>query len=195
MDEHNDPDISLLETFAAKALTARSQGYAGSVSASHCCSLSAVSDEVAARVIRKIKFAKMNVIALTNIYLRRGGRPNGLTRVRELLNSDVNVAYGTDNMQDMFNPLGNADMLLAGLFLAYFTELERGKTLDDIFRMGTFNAAKCGVIQNHDIKKGCKADIMILDAENPQEAIMGQARRLYVIKNGNMVVENGRLTI
>lgn len=181
--------------FAGKALNARAQGFKGSVSASHCCSLSAVGDETAERIIRKVRDAEMNVIAnpFTNMYLGKNGRPNGITRVRELLDAGVNVAYATDNTQHPFNPLGNTDMLLAALFLAYFKDLGGEQALTEIFKMGTLNAANCGIVESYGVGEGCKADLMVLDAASPQEAIVKQSKRLYVIKNGKIVVENGVL--
>ena len=52
----------------------------------------------------------------TNLYLQ--GRaptatPRGLTAVHALLDAGVNVAAGSDNLQDLFNPLGKGDPLEA----------------------------------------------------------------------------------
>ncbi len=196
VDETNDPNVLTLETYAEKTLEYK---YEGRVTASHCCSLSAVSDEIAKRVIRKVRDAKMNVIAnpFTNLYIwGKDGKPNEVTRVRELLDAGVNVIYGTDNTKDFWNPFGNADMLLAGLFLAYLKQLDGKDALTTIFKMGTSGAAKITkIIQNYGIREGGRADLMILDAESPQEAIVEQAKRLYVIKNGKIVVRNGILAL
>ena len=193
--ETNDPKDLHLEIYAEKALE---NGYEGRVTASHCCSLSAVSDEIAKSVIRKVRDAKMNVIAnpFTNLYLwGKDGKPNEVTRVKELLDAGVNVTYATDNTDDPFNPLSNADMLLAGLFLAYLKQLDGKDALTTIFKMGTSGAAKATkIIQNYGIREGGRADLMILDAESPREAIIEQAKRLCVIKNGKIVVKNGNLT-
>jgi len=60
--------------------------------------------------------------------------------------------------------------------------------------MGTSSAAKATrIIQNYGIRVDGRADLMILDAESPREAIVEQAKRLYVIKNGKIVVKNGNL--
>jgi len=192
IDESNDPRDLLLECYAEKTMK---NGYEGRVTASHCSSLSTVSDDIAMRVIRKVREAEMSIIAnpFTNLYLwGKGGSPEGVTRVRELLDAGVNVAYATDNTMDAFNPLGNADMLLAGLFLAYARHL--GSDASTIFKMGTYNAAKATkIVQNYGIRSGGRADIMILDAEDSQEALVEQPERLYVVKNGKVVAQNGVL--
>jgi cytosine deaminase len=195
IDECNDPKDLLLEYYAEKTLKNR---YQGKVSASHCSSLSAVGNETALRIIRKVRDAEISIIVnpLTNLYLWSGnGRPNGVSRVRELLDEGITVAYATDNTMDPFNPLGNADMLLAALFLAYLKHLGNG-TLTTVLEMGTNNPARITkMVQNYGIKKGGRADIMILDALNPQEAITRQAKRLYVFKNGRIVAKGGVLTV
>jgi cytosine deaminase len=194
-DETNDPKVLTLETLAEKTIQ---NGYQGRVTASHCSSLSAVSDETADRTIRKVREARINVIAnpFTNLYLfGPNGKPEGITRVKELLEADVNVVYATDNTGDAFSPLGNADMLLAALFLAYQKDIGGKEPFKTIWKMGTYNAAKIlKIIPNYGTDEDCRADLVILDAESPREAIMEQSTRLYVIKNGKIVVENGRLT-
>jgi cytosine deaminase len=187
VDETNDPKILTLETLAEKVVE---YGYEGKVAASHCCSLSALEEGRARAVIKKVAKARMSVIAnpLTNLYLwGENGRPEGVTRVKELLEEGVNVAYGTDNTQDAFNPLGNADMLLAALLLAYQKKLDGEGSLVKILEMGTINAAKAtGMISNYGIREGGRADIVIFDAFSPREAIIRQARRLYVVKRGRV---------
>ncbi len=194
VDESNNPQNLTLGIYAEKALK---EGYQGRVTAGHCCSLSAVGDEVAEGVIGKVRDAKMNIVAnpFDNLYIwGEDGRPLGVTRVGELLDAGVNVIYATDSTRDIFDHLANADMLLAGFFLAYLTQLDGKDALTNIFKMGTSRAAKATrIIQNYGIEVDGKADLMILDAESLGEAIIEQAKRSYVIKNGKIVVENGKL--
>ncbi len=196
VDETNNPEMLTLETYAEKVLE---HGYEGRAAASHCCSLSAVDDRTAKRAIGKVKKAKMSIIAnpLTNLYLQsEDGKPNGVTRVRDLLEAGVDVIYGTDNTRDPFNPLGNADMLSAALILAYSKHLGVKNPLEKIFEMGTTKAAEVTkVVANYGIKEGGRADLLVLEAESPEEAIINQSKKLYVIKNGRLVVKDGTLNL
>jgi cytosine deaminase len=79
------------------------------VAASHCCALSVYSEDAAKRVMSKVKKAEMSIIAnsFTNLYLiGEDGKPNGLTRVKELLDAGVNVACATDNINYWYNAVG-----------------------------------------------------------------------------------------
>lgn len=197
IDESDDPKDLTLEYYAEKAIE---EGYPGNMTAGHCCSLAAVDDATARRVIGKVGEAGINVVALpsTNLYLqgRGDGYPirRGITRVRELLDAGVNVLYASDNVRDSFNPFGNGNMLELALILAHGAQMGGMGDLETIFRMGTVNAARAvGIMEDYGLEEGKKADIVILDAENPQEAIIGQAKALYVIKNGAIVAEDGLL--
>jgi len=197
IDESDDPKDLTLEYYSEKALE---EEYTGFLTAGHCCSLAAVDDAVARRVIGKVHEAGVNVVALpsTNLYLQgRGeGYPirRGITRVRELLDAGVNVLYASDNVRDAFNPFGNANMLELALILAHGAQMGGMSDLETVFRMGTVNAARAvGIGADYGIKEGKRADMVVLDAESPQEAIISQARALYVVKNGVLVAEDGHL--
>ena len=197
IDESDDPKDLTLEYYAEKALE---EGYPGNMTAGHCCSLAAVDDAVARRVIGKVREAGVNVVALpsTNLYLqgRGDGYPirRGIPRVRELLDAGVNVLYASDNVRDAFNPFGNANMLELALILAHGAQMGGMSDLETVFRMGTVNAAKAvGIGTDYGIEEGKRADIVVLDVESPQEAIISQAKALYVVKNGVVVAEYGHL--
>ena len=197
IDESDDPKDLTLEYYSEKALE---EEYPGNVTAGHCCSLAAVDDAVARRVIGKVREAGVNVVALpsTNLYLqgRGDGYPirRGITRVRELLDAGVNVLYASDNVRDAFNPFGNANMLELALILAHGAQMGGMSDLETVFRMGTVNAAKAvGIGTDYGIEEGKRADIVVLDVESPQEAIISQAKALYVVKNGVVVAEYGHL--
>ncbi|MEM4201629.1 MAG: amidohydrolase family protein [Candidatus Hadarchaeum sp.] len=192
VDETNDPKSQVLELYAEKTLE---NEYEGMVVASHCSALSAYTPEKAKRVIGKVREAEMSIVAnpFTNIYiLSHDGKPSGITRVKDLLDSGVNVTYATDNFNDAYNPLGNGDMLLAALFLAYHQKLDGKRAFSTLLEMGTTAAAGAtGIIRNYGIKEGSIADLVILEAETPWEAIVFQARRLFVVKKGKILVKNG----
>ncbi|MGC8817136.1 MAG: amidohydrolase family protein [Candidatus Hadarchaeum sp.] len=196
VDETNDSKSRVLELYAEKALE---NEYVGKVAASHCSALSAYPQKYAKKVINIVKEAEMSIIAnpFTNIYiLGQNDKPNGITRVKDLLDSGVNVCYATDNFNDGYNPLGNGDMLLAALFLAYHQRLDGKYSFSKLLEMGTTSAAKAtGILENYDIEEGGQADLVVLDAETPWEAIVFQAKRSLVIKKGKIVAKDGVLVI
>jgi len=123
LDETLDPAVQNLETLAD--LTQR-HGLEGRVTASHCCSLSVAAPAHRTRAIEAAAQAQVHVIALplTNLYLQgRDSGLRGIAPVAELLAGGVNVACGSDNVQDSFLPTGNADPLLAAQVLGLAAHL------------------------------------------------------------------------
>jgi cytosine deaminase len=57
--------------------------------------------------------------------------------------------------------------------------------------MGTYNAARAaGLGKLYGLHPGAQADMVILDARNPAEAIITQATKLYVLKRGRVIAKN-----
>lgn len=196
IDEMDEASAEVLEYLAEKTIREHMQGM---VTAGHCTSLAAVSDEIATRVIEKVKYADITVVTLptSNIYLmgRTDKQPirRGLTRVKELTEAGVNVCYANDNVRDPFVPFGNYDMLDEGLTAAKLLQMGTFEQLEEIFRMGTSKPAAAMGLKDYEINVGSKADFVILDAANIPLAILTQADKNYVVKNGRIVFQSCKL--
>ena len=114
----------------------------------------------------------------------------GLTRVKELLAAGVNVTYASNNVRDALRPMGNFDILEEGLILAYGAHMDTVEELNTIMRMSTANAARALRLPHYGLQPRCAADFVILDAPTPSAAIVGQAEKAYVVKNGRIMATN-----
>lgn len=194
VDETDDPNSRTLEYLAEKTIA---EGYQGRVTAGHTCALAAYPDDYARRVIEKVKRASLNVITnpATNLVIQgRGDRQpirRGITRVKELLAAGVNVTFGQDCVNDAFYPFGRADMLEVALITAHAAQLSAPAEVETVFKMMTINAARTiGIQRDYGIGVGKTADIVILDATSPKDAIRRQAERRWVIKGGKIIAES-----
>lgn len=189
VDESDDPADLALETLAD--LT-RAEGFEGRVVAGHCCSLAAVDDRVAARVIEKVARAGIAVatLPLCNLYLqgRHDAQPvrRGITRVRELLAAGVNVFCASDNVQDPFGPYGRADTLeaawLTGL-TAQFPPSARSTLLD----MVTIRPAQAlGLGAEHGLEVGRPADLVVMESTSADALVVDRPERVLVLKAGRI---------
>jgi cytosine/creatinine deaminase len=172
------------------------RGYHGRVTAGHLCALDSATPDVAKEAIALIREAQINVISQPDMY--RLGREDtihvrrGLTRVKQLLEAGVNVAYASNNVRDAFRPLGNFDLLEEGVVLAYGAHMDSVNELDLLLKMSTYNAAEALRLKGYGLQVGCQADFVVLDAPSPSAAIVGQAEKLYVYKAGRLVAQNQR---
>jgi cytosine deaminase len=193
IDESNNPEDFMLPYLVEKTIN---EDYQGRVSATHCISLSKVDNRIAIGIIKRVKEAGINVIItpscnlITGFPEIKGSRPyNSITRVRDLVENGVNVAMGTDNIRDIFYPLGNGSMIREMHVLATATRMSRVEDVEHIFDMASLNGAKilnldCGV----DV--GRQADLLITGSTTKRGVISSQEIIPYVVKNGRVVSTN-----
>lgn len=194
VDETDDPNSRSLEYLAEKTVEA---GYQGRVTAGHTCALAAYPDDYAKKVIQKVKLADINMITnpVTNLVIQgRGDKQpirRGITRVKELLAAGVNVTFGQDCVNDAFYPFGKADMLEVANISAHAAQLTMPDEIETVFEMMTTNAARTlGVLDDYGIAVGKRADLVVIDASSPKDAIRRQPDRRWVIKGGKIIAEN-----
>jgi cytosine/creatinine deaminase len=195
VDESNNPEDFMLPLLAEKTIENK---WSGRVSATHCISLSAVDDMVATETVKLLIEARMSVIVtpsanmITQFRIPEGvhSRPNNsITRVKELLDAQVNVALGTDNIRDVFYPLGNCSILREMHVLAAATRMTRAEDPGNLFDMASVNGAKIMGLE-YGIREGCRADLIILDAKGMREALNGPPTVSAVIGGGAVLCES-----
>ncbi|WP_019373168.1 amidohydrolase family protein, partial [Melaminivora alkalimesophila] len=197
VDESDNPaDLTLPQI----AEYTRRYGMAGRVAAGHCCSLSAQEPERRAEIIQAVREAGVHIITLpsTNLYLQgRDDQVNvrrGLAPVKELLAAGVNVTYGSDNIRDPFNPFGNGSMIESGLILAHAAHMGGQDDLETILTMAgpRAEAVLDGIhpdqLPDASIRPGIAANLVVLDATSPAEAIAGLRPPVHVFVRGKHVV-------
>jgi cytosine deaminase len=134
------------------------------------------------------------------MYGRTDSHPvrRGVTRVHEFLKGGVNIAIGQDDIDDPYYPFGRGDMLELAFVMAHAAHLSSSEELDAAFDMITYNGAKGMGIEGYGVKRGNRADLVVLDATSVHEALRLQAPRLYVVKGGRLVARTKveqRLTV
>ena len=191
-DESDDPLSRHIETLAAETVR---HGLQGKVAGSHLTSMHSMDNYYASKLIPLIAEAGVSAIAnpLINITLqgRHDSYPKrrGMTRVKELLAAGVNVSFGHDCVMDPWYPLGSGDMLeVAGMAL-HVGQMTGTTEIRACFEAVTANAAKTLNLAGYGIAPGCHADLLILQAADPAEAIRLRAERLFVIRRGKIVAE------
>jgi cytosine deaminase len=192
VDETDNPAARTLEMLADATLR---HGWEGRVTAGHTCALAGYPDDYAERVIAKVKQARIHMITnpATNLMLQgrldRQPKRRGITRVGELLAAGINVAFGQDCVEDTFYPFGRVDPLEVALITAHAAHLSQPAEIETLFAMPTYHAARILRLADYGFQAGALADLVLLDATSPAEAIAARADRLTVIKRGRIVAE------
>jgi cytosine/creatinine deaminase len=190
VDYDADPSQKTLELLADLTLE---RGFEGRVLASHCCALATYPQHESERVIEKVRRAGITVCISPLANLQQVGSVGrlpvhrGSSRTKELLDAGVNVAAGTDNMNDMWFAFGRLDPLetayVAILSAALRTEAEVAAGLE----MVTDRAARALRRSERTIAVGAPADLVVLEAEDLTDVLRGLSSRRLTIKGGRLV--------
>jgi cytosine deaminase len=191
-DESDDPLSRHVETLAYET---QRLGLQGRVTASHLASMHSMDNYYVSKLIPLMVEADLRVIAnpLINIALqgRHDSYPKrrGMTRVPELMAAGLTVAFGQDCAMDPWYSLGSGSMLEVahmGLHVAQMTGVE---AMQQCFAAVTEYPARILGIDNYGIAPGCTADLIVLQATDPIEAIRLKPVCLYVLRRGQIIAQ------
>ncbi len=121
VDLHADEELDARACgVATTARLAVAMGLRGRIACSHACALSVQDPATALGTLDAVATAGISLISLpsTNLFLQdaktgRTPRLRGITLVHEALARGIPVAFGSDNVQDAFNPVGRHDPVAA----------------------------------------------------------------------------------
>lgn len=191
-DEIDDEQSRFVETVAALALKEK---MGERVTASHTTAMHAYNGAYTSRLFRLLKLSGINFVAnpLVNIHLQ--GRfdtypkRRGITRVKEMLEADINVCFGHDDVFDPWYPLGTANMLQVLHMGLHVCQLMGYEQIDAGINLITHNSARTLQLQDYGIQTGNSANLIILPAESGFDALRRQVPVRYSIREGRVIAE------
>jgi cytosine deaminase len=114
---------------------------------------------------------------------------------RGMRDRGVGIGLGTDGIRDLWSPYGDGDILRVALNFARLHGLRTDGELAYAVELASTRAAGFVHRDTHDIVAGARADIVLLDAENVQDALVRSPRRQLVVAGGQVVVRDGELRV
>ena len=196
-DASDDPAL-LTCTYIAEQTIAR--GMQGRVVLGHLCTLDMLAADQRAQVIDLLQRAGMHAISLPATELHVKGRSQaprtwrGVTRIGELREAGVNVSISTNNIVNPFTPYGHPDLLRQALVAAMVAHLGNLEQMAWLLDLVTVNPARALGLADYGLSAGCRADLVVLDAAHPAQAITEQVEKLWVLKAGRVVARNARIS-
>ncbi|MFJ1300244.1 amidohydrolase family protein [Pseudomonadota bacterium AL_CKDN230030165-1A_HGKHYDSX7] len=189
-DESDDPLSRHIESLAYQA---QRLGLQGRVTGSHLTSMHSMDNYYVSKLIPLIREAGVAAIAnpLINITLqgRHDSYPKrrGMTRVPELLAAGVPVAFGHDCVMDPWYSLGGGDMLEVAHMGLHVAQMTGREGMLAAFDAVTRTPAAILGLDDVGLEVGKRADLVLLQAGDPVEAIRLRAARLAVIRAGRII--------
>ncbi len=191
-DESDDPMSRHIETLACET---QRLGLQGRVAGSHLTSMHSMDNYYVSKLIPLIREAGVAAIANPLINITLQGRHDtypkrrGMTRVPELMAAGVDVAFGHDCVMDPWYGLGSGDMLEVAHMGLHVAQMTGQVGMQQCFLAVTENPARILGLEGYGIAPGCHADLVLLDAASPVEAIRLRAARRAVIRRGQVISE------
>ncbi|XXK31100.1 amidohydrolase family protein [Rhodobacteraceae bacterium nBUS_24] len=191
-DESDDPHSRHIETLAFET---QRLGLQGRVAGSHLTSMHSMDNYYVSKLIPLIAEAGVHAIPnpLINIMLqgRHDSYPKrrGQTRVRELRDAGITVGFGSDCVMDPWYSLGKADMLDVAFMGLHVGQLSSRADMRWCFDAVTKNSAEIMGLEKYGVDVGNFADLVILQAKDPIEAIRLRPTRLSVIRRGKLIAQ------
>lgn len=190
-DEIDDEQSRFVEVVATRAYES---GLKNKITASHTTAMHSYNSAYSSKLFRILEMSKINIVANPLVNVNLQGRfdnypkRRGITRVKELLESGVNVSFGHDDIFDPFYPLGNGDMrdpLIMGLHLCHMLGYEE---LMNSYEIVTYNGAKTlNLGEDYGIKVGNTANFIILDSPDFLNSLRKKSPIIYSVKNGTII--------
>jgi cytosine deaminase len=116
----------------------------------------------------------------------------GLTRVREMQAMGIAVGWGQDCVLDPWYSLGTADMLDVAFMGLHVAQMTHPAEMARCFQMVTEVNARILNLPDYGLRVGARADLVVLDAGGPVEALRLRPDRLAVVARGRVIVERAR---
>lgn len=192
-DEIDDEQSRFIEVVAAEAYK---RGMGRLVTASHTTAMHSYNNAYAYKLFRLLKLADINFVAnpLVNIHLQ--GRfdtypkRRGITRVKELLESNLNVCFGHDDIFDPWYPLGTGNMLQVLHMGLHVCQMMGYREINQSIDLITSNSAKTlNMTDRYGIEPGNPANLIILPAKDAFDAIRRQVSVRYSVRGGRVISE------
>ncbi len=189
-DESDDPLSRHVETLVEQT---QRLGLQGRVTGSHLTSMHSMDNYYVSKLIPLMAEAQLHVVANPLINITLQGRHDtypkrrGMTRVPELLQAGVNVAFGQDCVLDPWYSLGSGDMLEVAHMGLHVAQMTSQEGMRQCFEAVTSSAAGVLGLEHYGLVPGGRADFVLLQAATPAEAIRLRATRLAVFKAGQRI--------
>lgn len=194
-DETDDPLSRHIETLAYET---QRLGLHGRVNGSHLTSMHSMDNYYVSKLLPLIAEAEVSATANPLINIGIQGRHDtypkrrGMTRIPEMLRYGINCAFGHDCVMDPWYSLGTGDMLEVASMGLHVAQMTSRDAMRQCFEAVTTGPAKIMHLDGYGIEVGNKADMVLLQATDPIEAIRLKATRLKVIKSGKVIASAPR---
>ena len=112
----------------------------------------------------------------------------GVADANLLIEQGVNCSLSSNNILNPATPYGDCSLIRMANLYANVLQLDRPAELRECFRMLTDRSARLLNLQDYGLAVGRPADIVVIDAQSPEQAIAEIAQPIAAFKGGRQTV-------
>jgi cytosine deaminase len=177
VDDAGDPGLRSLEIMALETIK---RGWHGRSLAHHARAMALYPKPYLQKIAALLKQARMGVVSDPHTGPLHA-------RVRELLEEDVLVCIGMDDISDAYYPYGRNNMLEVAFLVSHLLWMTTRQDMETLYDMITINAARCIGLAEFEIKVGAPANLVVLAEPDVLEAFRNHEAPAFVISHGKLV--------
>ena len=168
--------------------------WGGRVAIGHVTKLSTAPPDLLTKCAKRMADAgvALTVLPSTDLYLMgrhmTHGVMRGVTAAHKLLHHGVNCTLSTNNVLNPFTPFGDCSLVRMANIYANICQVGSAHDTRECFNMITTRSARLMNLDDYGLEVGKPADLAVLDAESPEQAVAELAPVLYAFKRGRRTV-------
>jgi cytosine/creatinine deaminase len=168
--------------------------WGGRVAIGHVTKLSTAPPDLLAKCAKRMADAgvALTVLPSTDLYLMgrhmTHGVMRGVAEAHKLLHHGVNCTLSTNNVLNPFTPFGDCSLVRMANIYANICQVGSAHDTRECFNMITTRSAKLMNLDDYGLEVGKPADLAVLDAESPEQAVAELAPVLWAFKRGRRTV-------
>ncbi len=166
----------------------------GRVVVGHMAKLSLLPPDQVAALARQLANAGIAVTVLpaTDLFLMGRDQDHSVRRgvadANLLIEHGVNCSLSSNNVLNPATPYGDCSLIRMANLYANVVQLDRPAQLGECFRMLTDRSARLLNLGDYGLEIGRPADIVVVDAHSPEQAIAEIAQPVAAFKRGKQTV-------
>ncbi|MEW6450159.1 MAG: amidohydrolase family protein [Pseudomonadota bacterium] len=192
LDVGNTPDN--LNIHLVRELTEQYK-WGGRVVVGHMAKLSLMPPAEVAKLAKSLADTGIAVTVLptTDMFLMGRDRDHSVVRgvadANHLCDHGVNCSLSSNNILNPATPYGDCSLLRIANLYANVVQIDRPPQIRECFNMLTERSAKLLNLKDYGFKVGNTGDVVIINAETPEQAVAEISQPVAAFKNGRQTME------
>jgi len=177
VDDAGDPGLRSTELMAVEAIK---RGWQGRVLAHHARAQAMYPKPYLQKLAALLKQAKMGLVTDPHTGPLHA-------RVKELLEENVLVCLGQDDISDAYYPYGRNNMLEVAFLASHLLWMTTTPELETLYDMITVKASQAMGLVGHELAIGAPAQLVVLEQSSVLDAFRYHTAPQHVISHGQLV--------